>query len=120
MMKWWLLGVVVVTTVAGDLLQSREMKLASHGAGSIRGVLPLLRLIFERRYLILAIVCMAASFFAFLELIQISPLSFAVPASAATFVLETLLASLVLKEKLGKRRTAGAMLVLCGIVLLAK
>ncbi len=43
----------------------------------------------------LAILCMAASFFAFLALVQTQPLSFAVPASAATFVLETVLAKIV-------------------------
>ena len=51
---------------------------------------------------------------------QIAPLSFAVPASAATFVLETILAKLVLHEHVGKRRTAGTLLVLGGVILLAK
>jgi drug/metabolite transporter (DMT)-like permease len=118
-MKWLLLSVVVVTTVIGDLLQSSEMKSAANRPGGVRGVLPLLRVIAARKYLILAIVSMAVSFFAFLALIQIAPLSFAVPASAATFVLETVLAGLVLKERIGRRRAAGALLVLGGIVLLA-
>ena len=60
------------------------------------------------------------SFFAFMALVQIAPLSFAVPASAATFVLETLLAKFVLKEDVGKRRAAGALLVLGGVLLLAR
>ena len=119
-MKWLLLAIVVVTTVAGDLLQSYEMKRSSGNAGPVQGVLPLLRLIAQRRYLILAIGAMSVSFFAFLALVQIAPLSFAVPASAATFILETVLAGAVLKERLGTRRTAGAMLVFLGILLLAK
>jgi len=45
------------------------------------------------------------------------PLSFAVPASGASFFLETLLAKLLLKEHIGKRRTAGALIVLTGVVL---
>jgi drug/metabolite transporter (DMT)-like permease len=63
---------------------------------------------------------MAVSFFAFMALVQVAPLSFAVPASAATFVLETILAKFVLKESVGPRRAAGALLVLGGVVLLAR
>jgi drug/metabolite transporter (DMT)-like permease len=63
---------------------------------------------------------MAFSFFAFMALVQIAPLSFAVPASAATFILETVLAKFVLQEQVGKRRAAGALLVLGGVVLLAR
>jgi uncharacterized membrane protein len=43
-----------------------------------------------------------------------------VPASAASFIVETILAKVLLKEHIGLRRGAGALLVLCGIVLLAR
>ncbi len=76
-----------------------------------------MRLIAQRRFLILAVACMAVSFFSFLALVQREPLSFAVPASAASFVLETVLAKLVLHEHIGVRRAAGALIVLCGVVL---
>jgi drug/metabolite transporter (DMT)-like permease len=119
-MKWLLLSVIVIATVLGDLLQSYEMKRSGEQTVDARGLARLLRMIVSRRYLLLSIVCMAASFFAFMALVQISPLSFAVPASAATFVLETILARFVLKEAVGKRRAAGAMLVLGGVLLLAR
>jgi len=119
-MKWALLSIIVVATVLGDLLQSYEMKRSGEQAVDARGLAQLLRLIVSRRYLFLSIVAMAISFFAFMALVQIAPLSFAVPASAATFVLETLLAKLVLKEQVGPRRAAGALLVLGGVVLLAR
>ena len=119
-MKWALLSIIVVATVFGDLLQSYEMKRSGEQAVDARGLARLLRLIVSRRYLFLSIVAMAISFFAFMALVQIAPLSFAVPASAATFVLETLLAKLVLKEQVGPRRAAGALLVLGGVVLLAR
>jgi len=119
-MKWALLSIIVVATVLGDLLQSYEMKRSGEQAVDARGLAKLLRLIVSRRYLFLSIVAMAISFFAFMALVQIAPLSFAVPASAATFVLETLLAKLVLKEQVGPRRAAGALLVLGGVVLLAR
>jgi uncharacterized membrane protein len=49
----------------------------------------------------------------------VADLSFAVPASAATVVVETVLAKLLLKEQVDVRRWAGAGLVACGVVLLA-
>jgi drug/metabolite transporter (DMT)-like permease len=118
--KWLLLAIIVVATVLGDLLQSYEMKRSGEQSVGARGLARLLRMIVSRRYLLLGIFCMAISFFAFMALVQTAPLSFAVPASAATFVLETMLAKLVLKEEVGPRRAAGALLVLGGVVLLAR
>jgi drug/metabolite transporter (DMT)-like permease len=118
--KWILLSIIVVATVLADLLQSHEMKRSGEQSVNPRGLARLLRMVVSRRYLILAIVCMAFSFFAFMALVQIAPLSFAVPASAATFVLETLMAKLVLKEAVGKRRAFGAVLVVGGVLLLAR
>lgn len=118
-MKWALLAIIVVSTVVADLLQSYEMKRSGEQSVGARGLARLLRLTLSRRYLVLAIVCMAISFFAFMALVQMAPLSFAVPASAASLVLETLLAKLLLNEAVGKRRTAGALLILTGVLLLA-
>ena len=63
---------------------------------------------------------MAVSFFAFMTLLEGADLSFAVPASAASLVLETILARIVLKEHVDTRRWLGACLVACGVALLAK
>jgi drug/metabolite transporter (DMT)-like permease len=117
-MTWVLLVVVVVATALSDLLQSYEMKRAGEQSVGARGVGRLLRMIVERRYLVLSIVCLAFSFFAFMALVQSAPLSFAVPASASSFILETVLAKVLLKEQIGARRAAGSLLVLCGVVLL--
>ena len=116
-MKWLLVTLMVVATVLSDLLQSHEMKRAGTQSVQPRGLLRLLRMIGERRFLLLAIACMAVSFFSFMALVQAEPLSFAVPASASSFVLETVLAKLVLREHIGARRAAGALIVLCGVVL---
>jgi drug/metabolite transporter (DMT)-like permease len=77
-------------------------------------------MIVERRYLLLSIICLAFSFFAFMALVQSAPLSFAVPASASSFILETVLAKILLKERIGARRIAGTLLVLVGVVLLGR
>jgi drug/metabolite transporter (DMT)-like permease len=55
-----------------------------------------------------------------MALVQSAPLSFAVPASASSFILETVLAKILLHEQIGVRRAAGTLLVLGGVVLLGK
>jgi len=117
-MRWLLVTLMVCATVLSDLLQSHEMKRAGGQSVGARGLIRLLRMIARRRFLILAIGCMAISFFSFMALVQNEPLSFAVPASAASFVLETVLAGLVLRERITARRAAGALIVLCGVVLI--
>jgi drug/metabolite transporter (DMT)-like permease len=119
-MRWWLVFAIVASTVLADVLQSLEMK--RHGEvedfhlGKLSRMLAGLA---SRRYLVLAVFLMAISFFAFMKLLTIADLSFAVPVTAASFVLETLAAKLVLKEVVDGRRWAGVGLVACGVALLA-
>ena len=119
-MKWILLTIVVLSAVLGDVLQSREMKNAAAAKSHQLGLVSILKAVVTRPYLTLAIACMAVSFFAFLALVQTEPLSFAVPASASTFVIETVLARFALKEQIDARRAAGALFVVFGIVLLGR
>ena len=120
MKAWGLLAVIIASTVTADLLQSFEMK--QHGEihdfrpSGLRRVLATLA---RKRNLILAVVCMAVSFFAFMALVQVADLSFAVPASAGSLVIETVLARLILKERVDSRRWIGAALVAGGVWLLA-
>ena len=78
----------------------------------------LLKLIVQRKFLILAIGCLAISFFSFMALVEIEPLSFAVPASAASYIFETALARFVLQERVGAKRIAGTLIVLAGVALI--
>jgi drug/metabolite transporter (DMT)-like permease len=116
-MKWVLVAAMVSATVVSDLLQSYEMKRAGEQSVSARGLARLLQTIARRRLLILGVAGNAVSFFAFMALVQTEPLSFAVPASAASFVIETVLAKFVLHERVGARRTAGTLAVLAGVAL---
>jgi drug/metabolite transporter (DMT)-like permease len=111
---------MVATTVLGDILQSHEMKQTGPQSADARGLLALIKIIGKRFYLILAIACMAVSFFAFMALLQRAPMSFAVPASAATVILETILAKAVLRERVSAKRWTGAFLVALGVFLLAR
>jgi len=119
-MKWFLVFVIVASTVLADILQSLEMK--RHG--EVDDFRPsklgrLLTVLATRGLLVLAIFFMAVSFFAFMKLLTFSDLSFAVPVTAATVVLETIAAKFWLKEAVDARRWAGACLVACGVALLA-
>jgi drug/metabolite transporter (DMT)-like permease len=115
MKTWLLLGTVVGATVISDLLQSFEMK----QAGEVQAASSFLTGVFQKKLLILSIGFMAVSFFAFSELVKIADLSFAVPASAASVVIETILAAVVLKERVDRRRWIGVACVACGVYLLA-
>ncbi|WP_321476377.1 EamA family transporter [uncultured Paludibaculum sp.] len=102
MNTWLLVGGVVLSTVCADLLQSHGMR---RGGAQWK--------------VSLSFVFLATSFFSFTQLLLVADLSFAVPATAASIVIETLMAKLVLKENVDVRRWAGAALVAAGVALLS-
>jgi len=120
MKAWLLLSAVVGSTVLSDVLQSFEMKrhgeITDLGVGGIGRALVAMA---QRKFLILAVFFMAISFFSFITLVQSADLSFAVPASAASIVFETILARLLLKERVDWRRWGGVCLVALGVALLS-
>jgi len=118
-MKWLLISVIVMATTAGEVLQAMGMR--RHGEifdfrpGALGRVAQTLA---QCRFIISAIGFMAISFFAFMALVSITELSFAVPVTAASYILETILAKYLLKEHIGWKRWTGVLLVACGVVLL--
>ena len=119
-MRWVLVFIIVLATVIADILQSIEMKRHGEVEDFRPGQLGrTLTGFMQRLYLVVAVLFMAVSFFAFMKLLTFADLSFAVPVTAATFVLETVAARLLLKERVDARRWAGVCLVACGVALLA-
>lgn len=119
-MRWLLVGIIVAATTAGQILQAAGMR--QHGEVHITrpgAVRRMFAWIVRNELIIASVVAMAISFFAFLSLVSITDLSFAVPATAASFVLETVLAKYILKERVNGKRWAGAALVACGVALLS-
>lgn len=119
-MKWFWIGMIVAATTVGEVLQAAGMR--RHG--EIRDFRPgalgrALALLTRNRFVIGSVLAMAVSFFAYLGLLTISELSFAVPVTAVTYVLETVLAKYVLKEQVNWLRWAGASLVICGVALVS-
>jgi drug/metabolite transporter (DMT)-like permease len=119
MTAWLLVAGVVLSTVLADLLQSGTMK--RHGAITNFRPGPLgvswVRM-FRHVGLVLSVVFMASSFFCFLRLLEINDLSFAVPATAATIVVESVAARCVLGEVIPPQRWVGVFFVAVGVFLL--
>ena len=121
MKAWTLLSIVVGCTVMSDLLSAFEMK--RHGeVHDFRpgGIGRMLATLATKKFVILSVFFMAISFFAFMTLVERADLSFAVPASAASIVFETILARMILKERVDARRWWGVCLVAMGVILLAE
>lgn len=119
-MAWLYVAIIVVSTVLSDLLQSWEMK--RHGEVTdfgVSGIGRLLKMLLTKLPLIGSVIFLAVSFYAFLALLAVADLSFAVPATALSLVAETILARLVLKEHVTAARWAGTLLVALGVALLA-
>jgi drug/metabolite transporter (DMT)-like permease len=120
MTAWAYVGIIVISTVASDLLQSWEMKkqgeITDFGLG---GIGRLLKMLLTKAPLIGSIVFLAISFYAFLALLAVADLSFAVPATALSLVAETVLARVVLKERVTAARWSGTVLVAVGVALLS-
>ncbi len=119
-MKWILVGIIVTATVLCDVLQTLGMRHHGEIHDFRPGALGRAASALARNwYVIVAVAMMAVSFFSFLTLLSFADLSFAVPATAASFVIETFVAKYFLKEQVAWRRWAGAALVACGVALLA-
>jgi drug/metabolite transporter (DMT)-like permease len=111
---WLLVAAVVAATTVGDILQAREMQRHSQS-----GLANTAANIFRRPLLLASIGCMAMSFGSFLALLRVADLSFAVPATAVSVVLETALAQWYLKERVDRRRWTASFLVAAGVAMLA-
>jgi drug/metabolite transporter (DMT)-like permease len=117
---WLLVALVVIPGTAGDLMNSAGMK--RHGEINDFSPHGLVRLCWDlvRNPLIMGgIPAMAVSFFALMALLSATDLSFAVPVTAASYVLETGLAKYLLKEEVDWRRWVGTSLVALGVALLS-
>jgi len=115
-----LVALVVIPGTVGDLLNSAGMK--RHGEitdWTPRGLLLTGRDLVHNWYIMIGIPAMAVSFFALMALFSATPLSFAAPITASSYILETALAKYILKEEVDWRRWVGAALVGVGVFLLS-
>jgi drug/metabolite transporter (DMT)-like permease len=120
-MKWVLVALCVTSTVVGDVFRSLGMR--HHGEiqdfrpGAIGSALGAI----ARNWMVIVSTCaMTVSFFSFMKLVSIAPMSFAVPMSAITFIPETLLAKFLLREAVDWQRWIGIGLILFGVVFISQ
>lgn len=119
-MKWILVGIIVLGNTLGDLLNTAGMK----RQGEVDDFRPrhMLRVIgrtARNPFVLGGIASLGVSFFALLALLSISNVSFAVPATAMSYLLETALAKYILKEEVHWKRWAGATLAAIGVLLIS-
>jgi len=103
-MIWILVVILVCATTAGDVFRSMGMRARPT----------------NKTFVAISTCSMAISFFTFMKLVAVAPMSFAVPMSAAAFIPETFLARILLKEKVDLRRWLGITLVLVGVILITQ
>jgi drug/metabolite transporter (DMT)-like permease len=118
--KWLLVFIIVLCNTVGDLLNAYGMRQHGHVRHfDPSGLRRLFQSLVHNRYVIGGIIAMAIAFFALLSLLSIAELSFAIPVTAASYLFETVLAKVWLKEEVHWQRWLGACLVACGVGLLA-
>ena len=119
---WSAITVVVLSATGGDVLTARAMKQVGH-VGDLfrsRGLWAVLKAVVGNVYFAVGIVCMAVSFFSLLVALSWADVSLVGPAAASlTFIANAFAAKLYLKENVNRHRWAAAVLVACGVALLA-
>lgn len=115
-----LLGAVVLAGAAGDVSVTRAMK----AVGEISDFRPMALLVAGLRaarngFLWLGIFWKAVAFFSFIALVSQAALSWVVPATAISFVIETVAAKYFLRERISGVRWAGAVCICVGVALLS-
>jgi bacterial/archaeal transporter family protein len=116
---WRLVGLIALCNTIGDVLNTAGMKRQGEVERfTLRSLLRMLSRIVRNPLVLGGVTALAVAFFALASLLSIANVSFAIPATAISYVLETLLSKYVLKEDVGWRRWAAAALVVGGVVLL--
>ena len=118
-MKWILVGIIAVCNTLGDVLNTAGMKRQGEVEDfSPRSLARMVGRILRNPLVLGGLAALAVSFFALLSLLSIANVSFAIPATALSYLLETVLAKKVLKEDVSWRRWVAAVLVAGGVALL--
>lgn len=119
-MTWMWVFITVIASTAGDVLSAKGMTL--HGEiedFGPHGIVRVVRYILTHKLVVTGIVCNAISFFAFVALLRTAELSFAVPATALSYIFKTLLARWYLNEEIHWQRWAGILLITLGVILIS-
>jgi len=113
-----LLAVVVLAGTGGDLLVTRVMKRVASGQPWTWRAAPrrIARALAQGQFW-MAIGLMVLAFLSFITVLSWAAVSFVVPATAANYIVGTLGARILLRERVSKTRWVGMLLVAAGVVL---
>ncbi len=118
--KWVLVGIIALCNAAGDVLNTAGMK----RQGAVQEFAPrslgqMAKRALRNPFVLGGMAAMTVAFLALLRLLSVADVSFAIPATAISYLLETVLAKHVLKEDVRGRRWAAAALVAAGVAMLS-
>src|SRR5215831_19154296 len=112
-----LLTTLILSSSLGDILSARAMRQIGDVHLTISGVVRAVRLGVRNPWLLLGIVCQAIAFASFLGLLSFVDLSYVVPLTAVTYLINTVGSRFFLKERISRERWIGTLLVVFGVVL---
>lgn len=118
--EWPLILLIVFSSSTGDVLCAKGMSQGGELEISLSKIGTIFCYIVTRRLVILGWFCYAVAFFSMLALLSIAPLSIAVPATALSFVLDTIGARFLLHEHVPWKRWLGVLCVTAGVILTVK
>lgn len=118
MLKWLLILVTVFVSSAGDILCAKGMSEAGElNQFAVSALVRSVRFIITRKFVVLGGTCYAVAFFSLMGLLSVAQLSVAVPATALSFVVDTLGARFLLHEHIPWKRWIGVLCVTAGVIL---
>ena len=119
---WSAIGVIVVTSTAGDVLTAKAMKQVGD-LGELwdrQGFLACVKRVTTNKSFVLGVTAMALAFFSLLFALSWADVSLVAPAAASlSFVTNAIAAKFFLHERVDARRWAAAICVCGGVALLA-
>ena len=120
MMTALMIALVVLGGSIGDVLITKGMKQVGEIATlNWRELLRIAGRALANKWFLFGLFFMTVSFFSFLAVLSWAALSLVLPATSVSFVITTIGAKLILKEKISSVRWAGIVLVCVGVALIS-
>lgn len=114
------LSIIILAGSLGDVFIAKGMKrVGKISTLRLRELALIGKSMVRNAAFLLGILCLAISFCAFLAVLSWADLSFIVPATSLSFVVSTLGAKWLLKERINRLRWLGTLLVCAGVALLS-
>ena len=114
------LSIIILAGSLGDVFIAKGMKRVGEiSTLRLRELALIGKSMVRNAAFLLGILCLAISFCAFLAVLSWADLSFIVPATSLSFVVSTLGAKWLLKERINRLRWLGTLLVCAGVALLS-